>query len=186
MITKSARKKYIIFILTFSIPILLLGQDYGKIIGNIFDRNSGKPLYGVNILVKNTFIGTSTDASGGFLIDNLTEGKYSLLVSMIGYKKRTISNLEIFTGRSTELDIELEQDILASPSIVVTATRKEQDVMESPLSVSVIGPRQIAEKSTVSLSEVLIYQPGVSTVKGQLNIRGAPVIRLVRGVGRYY
>lgn len=173
MIIISAFKKYTILLFVLVIPLFLLGQDYGKITGNIFDRKSGKPLYGVNILVKNTFIGTSTDASGGFIIENLAKGKYALSISMIGYKKRIISNVEIFSGRTTNLDIELEQDVLASPSIVVTATRKEQDVMESPLSVSVIGPRQIAEKSTVSLAEVLIYQPGVNTVKGQLNIRGA-------------
>lgn len=169
----SALKKCNIFFLILIIPLFLFGQDYGKITGNIFDRNSSKPLYGVNILVKNTFIGTSTDASGRFIIEHLAEGKYVLSISMIGYKKRIISNLEIFRGRSTNLDIELEQDVLASPSIVVTATRKEQDVMESPLSVSVIGQRQIVEKSAVSLAEVLTYQPGVNTVKGQLNIRGA-------------
>ena len=167
---KSILKSYLILA---ALPLLIFGQDHGVISGNIFNKNSGKPLYGVNILVKNTFIGTSTDASGGFVIDNLTAGKYGLVISMIGYKKRTISNLEISNGKSTNIDIELEQDVLASPSIIVTATRKEQDVMESPLSVSVIGPRQIAEKSAVSLAEVLTYQPGVNTVKGQLNIRGA-------------
>ncbi|MBU0529789.1 TonB-dependent receptor [bacterium] len=156
-----------------TIPIFLFGQDYGKITGNIFDRKTGKPLYGVNILVKNTFVGTSTDASGGFIIENLKQGKYTLLISMIGYKKRIINNAETFNDRSTGIEIELEQDVLESPSIIVTATRKEQDVMESPLSVSVIGPRQISDKSAVSLAEVLTYQPGVNTVKGQLNIRGA-------------
>lgn len=173
MIVKSVINKRNIFLLIFVIPLFLFGQDYGKITGNIFDKVSGKPLYGVNVLVKNTFIGTSTDASGGFIIDNLGEGEYALLISMIGYKKRTISNFEIFKGSSTEIEIELEQDVLSSPSIVVTATRIEQDVMESPLSVSVIGPRQIADKSAVSLAEVLTYLPGVTTVQGQLNIRGA-------------
>jgi len=166
----SSLKRYLILAV---LPLIIFGQDYGKITGNIFDKASGNPLYGVNILVKNTFVGTSSDESGGFIIDNLKEGKYGLLISMIGYKKRTISNLDVTNSMSTVIDIELEQDVLASPSIIVTATRKEQDVMESPLSVSVIGPRQIAEKSAVSLAEVLIYQPGVNTVKGQLNIRGA-------------
>jgi len=167
---KSTIKRYLILA---ALPLLIFGQDNGEITGKIFDKLSDKPLYGVNILVKNTFIGTSSNKSGDFIIDNLKEGKYGLVISMIGYKKHTISNLEIFNGRSTYIDIELEQDVLASPSIIVTATRKEQDVMESPLSVSVIGPRQITEKSAVSLAEVLTYQPGVNTVKGQLNIRGA-------------
>ena len=65
---------------------------------------------------------------------------------MIGYKKHLISNINVVSDQSTELEIELEQDVLASPSVIVTATRKEQDVMESPLSVSVIGPRQICRK----------------------------------------
>ncbi len=155
------------------LPLIIFGQNHGKITGNIFDKVSGKPLYGVNILIKNTFVGTSTNADGGFVIENLAIGKYGLVVSMIGYKKRIISNLEVLRNESTDINIDLEQDVLASPSIVVTATRKEQDVMESPLSVSVIGPRQIAEKSAVSLAEALTYLPGVNTVQGQLNIRGA-------------
>ncbi|MFC1760076.1 TonB-dependent receptor domain-containing protein [Candidatus Neomarinimicrobiota bacterium] len=173
MKNNAVKNNFCTLLLALIIPIFIFGQDNGKITGNIFDIKSGKPLYGVNILVKNTFVGTSTDATGGFIIDHIAEGKYALLISMIGYKKRTISNLEIFSGGSMNIKIELEQDVLASPSIIVTATRKEQDVMESPLSVSVIGPRQIADKSTVSLAEVLTYQPGVNTVKGQLNIRGA-------------
>lgn len=173
MISKSIINKYYILLLILLIPIILLGQNYGTISGKVTDSKSGKPLYGVNIIVKNTIIGTSTDATGGFIIENLKQGKYTLLVSMIGYKKRTIINLEIVNDRPKDLEIALDQDVLESPSIIVTATRKEQDVMTSPLSVSVIGPRQIAEKSVVSLAEILPYQPGVSTVKGQLNIRGA-------------
>ncbi len=173
MISKYLNSKYNIFLLTLTIPIILVGQNHGTITGRVVDRKSSKPLYGVNIIVKNTIIGTSTDASGGFIIENLKQGKYALLVSMIGYKKQTIADLEIINDSSRELEIRLDQDVLESPSIVVTATRKEQDVMTSPLSVSVIGPRQIAEKSVVSLAEILPYQPGVNTVKGQLNIRGA-------------
>ncbi len=173
MIYKSKIQKYCIFFVAITFPILLSGQNYGTITGKVVDKLSGKPLYGVNIIVKNTIIGTSTDETGGFIIDNLKQGRYSILVSMIGYKKRTITDLEIFNNRSTDIELELDQDVLESPSVIVTASRKEQDVMESPLSVSVIGPRQIAEKSVVSLAEILPYQPGVNTVKGQLNIRGA-------------
>ena len=65
------KNKFCTILLSLTIPIFLFGQDNGKITGNIFDSKSSSPLYGVNILVKNTFIGTSTDASGGFIIDNL-------------------------------------------------------------------------------------------------------------------
>ena len=173
MIKRSIQKRCGIIFVILIFPLLLTGQNFGTITGNIIDSNTGNPLYGVNILIKNTFAGTSTDIYGGFTIEHLSEGKYTFSISMIGYKKQIISDVEISVDLLNELAIKLEPDVLASPSIVVTATRKEQDVMESPLSVSVIGPRQIAEKSAVSLAKVLTYQPGVNTVKGQLNIRGA-------------
>jgi iron complex outermembrane receptor protein len=166
-------QKFIVILIILGIPLLLFSQNYGKIIGKVTDVKTDRSLYGVNIIVKNTFIGTSTDVSGEFVIDDLKVGDYALTVSMIGYKKHTITNIEIVAGETSTIELELEQDVLSSPSVIVTATRKEQDVMESPLSVSVLGPRQIAEKSAVSLAEVLTYQPGVTTVKGQLNIRGA-------------
>ena len=161
-----------IYILLLLIPFLVYGQIDNRIHGSVYDLKTGEPLYGANIIVKNTFFGTSTDENGSFMIRHLAEGKYDLIFSMIGYKRKTIRNI-VFSTLALPLNISLEQDVLQAPSVVVTATRKEQDVMESPLSVSVIGPRQIADKSAISLAEVLTYQPGVNTVKGQLNIRGA-------------
>lgn len=155
------------------LPIFLLGQNIGSISGNVIESNTSEPLYGVNVLVNNSYIGTSTDEFGNFKIDNLQEGEYSISVSMIGYKKHLISNIYVVSDNVSKVEVKLEQDVLSSPSVIVTATRKEQDVMDSPLSVSVLGPRQISEKGSVSLADALIYQPGVSTIFGQLNIRGA-------------
>lgn len=158
--------KYITIIII--IPLAVFSQQLTNISGKVTNSETREPLFGVNILVKNTYIGTTTNESGEFIIADLTEGNYTLSVSMIGYKKQLI---QADTG--LEINIELEQDVLSSPTVIVTATRKEQDVMESALSVSVLGPRQISEKSAVSLADALIYQPGVNTVFDQLNIRGA-------------
>lgn len=160
--------KYISLLLLLGI---LFGQDGSPISGKVIDAKSNEFLYGVNILVKNTYIGTSTDKSGEFIIEGLADRPYELIISMIGYKKRIL--MSIVPSIDQFLTIELEQDVLASPSVIVTAARKEQDIMDSPLSVSVVGQRQITEKSSVSLAEALVYLPGVNTVYDQLNIRGA-------------
>ena len=151
-------------------PIVVLAQGLIDVSGTVVDRQTKEPLFGVNILVKNTYLGTSTDELGNFQLSNIPKDR-TLSISMIGYKQLLLPINEL--GNEAELTIELEQDVLASPSVIVTATRQEQDVMESPLSVSVLGPRQIAAKSTVSLAEALVYLPGVNTVYDQLNIRGA-------------
>lgn len=152
------------------LPIIILAQGLIDVIGTVVDRQTKEPLFGVNILVKNTYLGTSTDELGNFQLINIPYDR-TLSISMIGYKQLLLNINELVN--EAELTIELEQDVLSSPSVIVTATRQEQDVMESPLSISVLGPRQISAKSTVSLSEALVYLPGVNTVYDQLNIRGA-------------
>lgn len=150
---------------------LLYGQTNYQISGKVVDSETNEPLYGVNILVKNTYLGTSTNRNGEFQIEGLTDQSYDLAISMIGYRKQILRG--VVSNSDQLLNIKLQQDVLASPSIIVTAARKEQDVMDSPLSVSVVGHRQIADKSSVSLSEALVYLPGVNTVYDQLNVRGA-------------
>lgn len=159
-------------ILLFLVPLNLLAQ-VGEISGTITDEATGGPLSGVNILVKNTFMGTVSDNSGIFRIADLDPGNYTLVISMIGYRKETFTDLQVPPGGTIELKVMLKQDVLSSPQVIVTASRREQDIMEVPLSVAVIGPREIREKAAIDLTEVLLYQAGVNIVKGQLNIRGA-------------
>ena len=45
---------------------------------------------GANINLKGTFLGSTTDFDGKYRIDNIDPGKYTLLVSYIGYKSQEI------------------------------------------------------------------------------------------------
>lgn len=159
--------------LVFSLSTILIAQNVGHLSGTVIDEKTGEPLVGVNVLIQNTFIGTATDNQGHFEIPNLKFGDYNVIASMIGYRKELIKNISIQSGTDHFLDIRLKRDVLASPAVIVTASRREQDIMESPLSVAVVGIRQIEEKAAISLVEILPYEAGVNTVKGQLNIRGA-------------
>ena len=143
-----------------------------QITGIVLDLKTGEPLIGVNVLIKDSFIGTATDNFGRFVISDLRNGKYDLVISMIGYRKKNIRGI-VVNGISELLEVQLKQDVLSSPQVVVTTSRKEQDIMESPLSIVAIGIRDIQEKGAINLKEVLPYEAGVNTVNGQLNIRGA-------------
>ncbi len=56
--------------------------------GNVSDAKTGEPLIGVNILIKGTVYGTSTDENGKFKIDYLPAGTYDVEATMIGYKSQ--------------------------------------------------------------------------------------------------
>jgi len=69
--------------------------------GTIKD-NTETPLFGVNILVKNSQIGTQTDEKGHFEIANLDEGAQTLSISYLGFRTRDIP-FTITNGKAQDL-----------------------------------------------------------------------------------
>lgn len=166
-----------VILISFLLSIL---SAQGSITGSVHRADNDEPLLGVNVLVQNTFMGTTTDIDGQFTIDQLNPGEYTLVISMIGFKKYVERGI-IVSDEISHIDIQLAQDVLSAPHVVVTASRQAQDVMELPVSMSVIGPRKIHDRAAVNLIEVMKFEPGISSVRGQLNIRGTSGYTL--GVG---
>jgi iron complex outermembrane receptor protein len=150
-----------------------VAQNAATISGHVTAAGSGESLVGVNISLIGTFYGAATDREGNFLITELPPGSYTLLASMIGYRNVTVDSIVARAGEPRVLAVAMDRDVLKSPQIVVSAARLEQDIMEAPISMSVLGVRQLLDKGAISLEEVVKYESGVTSVKGQLNIRGA-------------
>jgi TonB-dependent starch-binding outer membrane protein SusC len=80
--------------------------------GRVLDEASS-PIPGVNVLVKGTAVGTTTDADGRFTLD--VEAENSVLVfSFIGYVTQ-----EIQVGTQTSIDVSMVQDIQSLQEVVV-------------------------------------------------------------------
>lgn len=168
----AARASTHLFLLLLSMVVSLSAQSSGKIRGQVTDARSGLALPGVNIHVQGSTKGTTSDLEGNFELPELSTDTYALRFSMMGYAPYTAVGLQVASGIPLDLSVQLKPNVLASPQVVVTSSRKEQDILESPFTVSAIGAREIASKAVVSMVDVLEYEPGVSTVKGQLNLRG--------------
>lgn len=163
----------LIFILGSLLKTSAFAQEFGAISGQVVDAATSNPLPGVNILLQNTFLGATTDPDGYFRIQNLKPGLYTLTVSMIGYRRETVADIPVASAIDMKVLVALKQDVISSPQVIVTSSRKTQDILESPVSISVIGARQIAQRAATELIDILPSEPGISTVNGQLNIRGA-------------
>jgi TonB-linked SusC/RagA family outer membrane protein len=83
--------------------------------GTVTDAETGEPLPGVNILIKNTTTGTSTNTVGEYevTVPSLTD---TLIFSYIGYQIQEIP----LQGRN-ELDVTLELDAITGEEIQVVA-----------------------------------------------------------------
>ena len=69
-------------ILSYSISI----AQVGKIHGLVIQKDSQKPVPFTNVFLEGTNAGTFTDAKGVYLLNNIAEGNYILVVSSVGYE----------------------------------------------------------------------------------------------------
>ncbi len=118
-------KKLLIAILLI-ISYTLNAQMVQTIRGKVFDKESEYPLIGVNVIIKGSdpIVGTATDLNGEFKLIKLPVGKYTLILSYLGYKTTLIRDLELTTGKQKVISIELEEQAITTDEIVVTGYRK--------------------------------------------------------------
>ena len=76
--------------LIFILSIQLNAGTTGKISGKVTDAETDEVLPGINILVEGSTMGAASDVNGEYLINNITPGKYTIIVSGIGFQKKHI------------------------------------------------------------------------------------------------
>ena len=91
--------------------VVVTAQTY-EISGTVAD-NTGMPLPGVSIIVKNTMNGASTDFDGNFSISNVQKGEV-LVFSYMGFATK-----EVVVENSDSLVIELTEDTESLDEVVV-------------------------------------------------------------------
>ncbi len=119
-------------------------QQPGTITGTVTDE-SGEPLIGVNIIVKENATGSITDIDGQFILQGVP-GNATLVVSYIGYVTQ-----EIKTGSRNVFSIILKEDTQALEEIVVVGygIQKKETLSGSVASIK-------ADEITTTKSENLV------------------------------
>ena len=151
----------------------IFAQDFGKINGKVQDKRTGEPLYGANIIIKGTVLGTAADVNGRFEIEKLPAGTYDIEAAMMGYLKQHKKQVQILPGQKTEITFELEQTVLKQQPLVVTASKRKQYIEDASTSVDVISKREIQTRSVTNLDEVLQNTAGFGVIDGQIDLRGS-------------
>lgn len=130
-----------------------------NIIGHVVNADNEHVPY-INITIKNTTVGTMTDASGHYSFKNLKEGKYTLVVNGIGYKPEEKA-VEVVKHKTVEINFSIKEDVLNLNEIVVTSNRSSQSRADAPLIVSTINTKQLETTQASVLGEGLNYCTGL-------------------------
>jgi len=134
-------------ILIFIIVVITNLNAQSQITGKITDARTNNPLVGANIQILGTIYGASTDGDGIFRIPKLPTGRYSLQVSMIGYRNQVKKDIFVDYNKVTEINFELHESPISFDPIVVTAGKTKQRLDQVPVSLSVISAEDIKQRN---------------------------------------
>lgn len=153
------------------------------IFGHVVDKATKEHLPYVSVVIEGTTIGVTTDATGHYLIKNMTPGTYTIEVSAVGYIPTTKS-VKVVAGQTIEVEFELSEDTVTLDQIVVSSNRSETLKREAPSLVSVVDAEVFDRVSATSLAGGLAFQPGVR-VENTCQNCGFPQVRINGLDGRY-
>ncbi len=159
-------------LLAFCAVFLAPDIEAGILEGSVRSNVGMEPIAGVRVFVQGTVRGTTTDARGGFLIQDLAAGRYGVVFSMVGYQRHVEAGIVVTDTGKTILNVVLVETPIQTDQVVVTANKREQSMDEVPASISVVDATAIERRNARSIDEVLRYVPGVNITGTQVNIRG--------------
>nr|MDA3818363.1 TonB-dependent receptor [Prolixibacteraceae bacterium] len=124
--------------------------------------SNGEHLPFVSVAIKGTTIGTTTDETGHYNLNNLPIGKWTVRVQSVGYKP-TEKEIKIEKGKTSELKFDIAEDVLGIDEVVVTADRNEKNRREASVIVNTLSAKLFNSVNAVTLSEGLNFSPGLRT-----------------------
>ncbi len=155
-----------------------------NISGVVKESGTTEPLAGVNIIVKGLVIGTISDLDGTFNLKVNQSPPLSLVFSFVGYSTQ---ELEITEANSSGLEIMLEEQTILGQEIVVSASRIEENILRSPVTIEKVDLLSIRQSAAPEFFDALATVKGVQVSSGsinfnQVNTRGFATIANVRFV----
>ncbi len=151
--------------------------------GIVLDIKSKEPLVGANILVSGTNLGACTDINGKFEIRNIPVSEFSISVSMIGYKSKSIQISQNIVSEKP-LEIELSQALIEMGTVVVTGTNSMHLYENVPVKTEIVTKKLMRQQGACNLAQSLGLQTGVK-VENDCNNCNFTQVRILGFDGKY-
>ena len=119
-----------------------------RVTGRVLSGKDQQPIPGVNILIKNSQVGTTTDANGNFTLNAAPSA--TLIFSAIGYQGR-----EVAIGNQSQLNVTLQEGEQNLNEVVVTALGIKREAKTLGYATAIVNPEQVTTNRTVNFINAL-------------------------------
>ena len=152
----------LVLVLAAALPAI---AQTGAITGRVTVAEGGDAAAGATIEAR-AAVGTvaaraTASETGSYRLEPLAAGSYTLVVDLLGHRTRTIEGVRVVSGGRTLQAIELVAQAFELNPLTVTASRRQEKVLEAPATVSVIDRREISERPALTATDHVRSTPGV-------------------------
>ncbi|HTX18910.1 MAG TPA: TonB-dependent receptor [Bacteroidota bacterium] len=159
--------------LLLGLPLGAVAQTTGSISGKVVDSKTGEGLPSVNVLVKGTYYGASSDIDGNFSIPKVNPGEYTISITLLGYKAVEYTGVKVETGKPTTLSVKLEESALTLGKEVVIIGEKPLFDIEQTSSSRTVSSEDLKVSAVRTVQDAVGLQTGVVQSDNQIHIRGS-------------
>ncbi|MEM1271691.1 MAG: TonB-dependent receptor, partial [Bacteroidota bacterium] len=140
------------------LPAFAFAQQ-GTVSGTVTDALTGDPLPGANVILTEpggttSSLGAATDFDGNYTVANVPAGSYDLIARFIGYNESR-QPVTVTAGQTVTINVALDEQGVGLNTVVVTASRQQEKVLDAPAAISVLSARDVEEQGTTSAAGVL-------------------------------
>ncbi|MDA1119825.1 MAG: TonB-dependent receptor [Bacteroidetes bacterium] len=142
-----------------ALPVLsILAQTV--ISGQVTDQNND-PLVGVNLKIRDKLIGTTTDPSGNYYLRTESSPPFTLIITSVGFSGQEIE----ITNPQSEINIQLDESVILGQEVVISASRFEESILESPVSIEKLDILDMRQTPARDFYESIAHLKGVDIHK---------------------
>jgi len=144
--------------------------------GYVRDESTGETIIGASVYLEGTRWGSITNKAGYFTITNVPDGKYKLIISSVGYERKT-DEINIQNLRNIRKDYSLINGTITTGSISVDALRdvEKRQITISKVNVPIEQIKNIRVGGESDVFRTLQFLPGILTssqISSGLFVRG--------------
>ncbi|RAV49302.1 energy transducer TonB [Mucilaginibacter rubeus] len=152
--------------------VLLPGISYAQLNGSYIlsgkvDDDQGKPLVGATVSIKGTTNKTSTDTTGKFSLTTSAKLPYTLIFTAIGYQPQEF----YIKNANSAVNITLTTQSLLVNEVVVTASRKEEKLLRSPVAIEKLSITALKQSPGPSFYDALENVKGVQMTTTSITLK---------------
>lgn len=133
------------------------------ITGTVVD-NTQEPLIGASVVLKGTTSGTITDFDGNFTLVISEKAPFTLVVSYVGFKNAEVQ----ISGNQTGLKVVLTDESSILDEVVVSASRVEEKILESPVTIEKLDLQTIKASASPDFFDQMTKLKGVTSASGSM------------------